>query len=122
MGNNEPPGLLGRLRERLTTRPCVRFDPVEGTIVHVSGPLSVRELPVASVRRVEAGNRDDASYDTVFLFFHADDDLLAVSEHDKGFDALVDALGSVFPGIDGWQAAVPPVKYQLTSVDLWVRG
>ncbi len=121
MHRSEPPGWVGRLRERLTTTPRVRFDPVDGVIVHVAGPLSVRECSVADVRRVEAGNRDDASYDTVFLFFHAEHDLLVVSERDKGFADLVRDLTPVFPGIEGWLAALPPVKYQLTSVDLWLR-
>lgn len=122
MQRNDPHGLVGRLRERLATHPSVRFDGVERTIVHVNGPLSVRHVPVAEVRRVEAGNRDDASYDMVFLFFHRDDgDVLVVAETDKGFAALVADLGETFPGIERWQDAVPSVPYQLTSVDLWKR-
>jgi hypothetical protein len=26
-----------------------------------------------------------------------------------------------FPGIDRWEEAVPPVRFQLTSVELWKR-
>ncbi|URX63393.1 hypothetical protein KR767_04805 [Luteibacter anthropi] len=122
MQRNDPHGLVGRLRERLTTRPSVRFDGVEQTIVHVNGPLSVRHVAVSTVRRVEAGNRDDASYDTVFLFFHLDDgDVLVVAETDKGFAMLILDLRERFPGVERWQDAVPSVPYQLTSIDLWHR-
>lgn len=82
----------------------------------------MREVSIDRIVRVEAGNRDDAAYDTVFLFFHVEgEETLAVSEMDKGFAALVDDLRLYFPGIEYWRRAVPPVAFQLTSVDLWMR-
>lgn len=83
----------------------------------------MREVPLDRVVRVEAGNRDNAAHDKVFLFFHVEGEgTLAVSELDKGFEALVHDLRPYFPGIEEWQRAVPPVAFQLTSVDLWKRA
>lgn len=83
----------------------------------------MREVPVDRVWRVEAGNSDSVAHDRVFLFFHIDgEDTLVVSELDKGFAALVRDLRLYFPGIENWQQAVPPVAFQLTSVDLWKRA
>ena len=83
----------------------------------------MREVSIDRIVRVEAGNRDDAAYDTVFLFFHVEgEETLAVSEMEKGFATLVDDLRLYFPGIEYWQRAVPPVAFQLTSVDLWARA
>jgi hypothetical protein len=114
--------LLRRLRERLVAGVAVRFDRDAGAIVACPGRFRMRELSVDRVVRVEAGNRDNVSHDTVFLFFHVDGEgTLAVSEHDKGFAALVRDLRLRFPGIEQWQRAVPPVAFQLTSVDLWRR-
>jgi len=48
--------------------------------------------------------------------------VLVVSEHDHGFLALVNDLRVFFPRIVEWRQAVPPVQFQLTSVDLWVRA
>jgi hypothetical protein len=74
------------------------------------------------IRRIEAGNRDNLAADTVFLFFHVDGEaVLAISELDSGFTALVEVMREYYPGIENWQDAVPPVRFQLTSVELWKR-
>ncbi|APG04118.1 hypothetical protein BJI69_09575 [Luteibacter rhizovicinus DSM 16549] len=74
------------------------------------------------IRRIEAGNRDNLAADTVFLFFHIDrEPVLAVSELDSGFTSLVEVMREYFPGIEGWEGAVPPVRFQLTSLELWKR-
>lgn len=115
--------LLRRLRERFVSRVAVRFDRDAGAIVTCPGRLRMREVSIDRIVRVEAGNRDDAAYDTVFLFFHVEgEETLAVSEMEKGFATLVDDLRLYFPGIEYWQRAVPPVAFQLTSVDLWTRA
>ncbi len=86
------------------------------------GRFRIREVPVDRIVRVEAGNSDKVAHDGVFLFFHVDgEDTLVVSEFDKGFTSLVHDLRLHFPGIEQWQRAVPPVAFQLTSVDLWKR-
>ncbi|QWT19987.1 hypothetical protein KPL74_19835 [Bacillus sp. NP157] len=116
--------LFTRLRERLVSRGTAHVDAAAGVIVATPGGFRMREVALSSVARVEAGNRDTRAdaWDSVFLFFHIDgEETLVVSEHDKGFKALVAALREVFPGIEGWEAAIPPVKFQLTSVDLWRR-
>lgn len=116
---------LGRLRERLAASAAVRYDRDIGAIVFHPKRFRLREIPVDSIVRIEAGNRDDipgVAWETVFLFFHVDNgDVLAVSERDHGFSTLVNDLRSFFPRIAEWQKAVPPVQYQLTSVDLWAR-
>ena len=118
--------LLRRLRELLATSAAVRYDRDAGTILFHPKRFRLEEVSVESIVRVEAGNRDDIpgiAWETVFLFFHLDDgDMLVVSEHDHGFVALVDDLRVFFPSIVEWRQAVPPVQFQLTSVDLWVRA
>jgi hypothetical protein len=125
MSHDANPGkrpLLTRLRERLVSRGAVHVDVDAGVIVSTPGLFRMRDVPLARVSRVEAGNRDTAAWDTVFLFFHVDgEDTLVLSEHDVGFPAMVRALRETFPGIEGWESAVPPVKFQLTSVNLWQR-
>lgn len=114
--------LLRRLRDRIAARGTVHLDREAEVIVHCPARFHATELAVEQVDRVEAGNRDDGSFDTVFLYFHAEGlPPLAVSEKDRGFADLVRDLGTYFPGIEAWQAAVPPVAFQLTSVDLWKR-
>jgi hypothetical protein len=115
--------LIKRLRERLVSRGAVHVDLEAGLIVATPGGFRLREVAIARVSRVEAGNRDAPAWDTVFLFFHIEGEpTLVVGEHDKGFEALVNDLRATFPGIEHWPMAIPPVKYQLTSVDLWTRG
>jgi|GEM_PF-1937637 len=115
--------LLRRLRERLGANVTVRFDRDAGAIVSHPGRFRIREVPVDRIVRVEAGNSDKVAHDGVFLFFHVDgEDTLVVSEFDKGFTSLVHDLRLHFPGIEQWQRAVPPVAFQLTSVDLWKRA
>jgi hypothetical protein len=115
--------LLRRLRERLIAGVAIRFDRDAGAIVCCPRRFRLREVSVDRVYRVEAGNRDDILEDTLFLFFHVEgEETLVVSELDKGFAALVGDLRLYFPGIEGWQRAVPPVAFQLTSVDLWTRS
>ncbi|QDE41073.1 hypothetical protein FIV34_18615 [Luteibacter pinisoli] len=125
MSHDANPGkrpLLTRLRERLVSRGAVHVDVDAGVIVSTPGLFRMRDVPLARVSRVEAGNRDTPAWDTVFLFFHVDgEDTLVLSEHDVGFPAMVRALRETFPGIEGWESAVPPVKFQLTSVNLWQR-
>ena len=125
MSHDDNPGkrpLLTRLRERLVSRGAAHVDVEAGVIVSTPGLFRMRDVSLARVSRVEAGNRDTAAWDTVFLFFHVDgEDTLVLSEHDVGFPALVRALRETFPGIEGWESAVPPVKFQLTSVNLWQR-
>ncbi|HXP01731.1 MAG TPA: hypothetical protein VN813_14610 [Luteibacter sp.] len=100
----------------------MRFDRDAGAIVSHPGRFRIREVPVDRIVRVEAGNSDKVAHDGVFLFFHVDgEDTLVVSEFDKGFTSLVHDLRLHFPGIEQWQRAVPPVAFQLTSVDLWKR-
>ena len=114
--------LMTRLRDRFASGSAVRYDRDTRAIVSSPGGLRVRTVPVDAVARVEAGNRDTARDDTVCLFFHVDGEpALAVSEADKGFSVLVRDLGQAFPGIDGWESAIPPVAFQLTSVELWRR-
>lgn len=114
--------LLTRLRERLVAPGAAHVDREAGMIVATPGVFRMREVPLARVSRVEAGNRDTAGWDTVFLFFHVDgEETLVLSEQDKGFAEFVRDLREIFPGIEGWESAVPPVKFQLTSVDLWRR-
>jgi hypothetical protein len=118
--------LLRRLRERLATSAAVRYDRDAGTIVFHPKRFRLEEVPVEGIVRVEAGNRDDipgVAWETVFLFFHLDDgEVLVASEHDHGFLALVNDLRAFFPRIVEWREAVPPVQFQLTSVDLWERA
>jgi hypothetical protein len=127
MDHDETPAkrpLFTRLRERLVSRGAAHVDLLAGLIVATPGGFRMREVPLARVSRVEAGNRDSGSdsWDTVFLFFHVDgDETLVLSEADKGFKDLVADLRETFPGIEGWESAIPPVKFQLTSVDLWRR-
>jgi hypothetical protein len=114
--------LFTRLRERLVSPGAAHVDSEAGMIVATPGVFRMREVPLARVFRVEAGNRDTDAWDSVFLFFHVDgEETLVLSEHDKGFVELVDDLRATFPGIEGWESAVPSVKFQLTSVDLWRR-
>ncbi|MET0506532.1 MAG: hypothetical protein ABWZ85_14535 [Luteibacter sp.] len=114
--------MLRRLRDRIAARGTVHLDHEAEVIVHCPARFHATELAVEQVDRVEAGNRDDGSFDTVFLYFHARGLApLAVSEKDRGFATLVQELAGYFPGIENWQAAVPPVAFQLTSVDLWSR-
>jgi hypothetical protein len=114
--------LWTRVRERFTWRPAVRFDREAGVVVMLPGGFHMREVPIERIRRIEAGNRDTLTVDTVFLFIHVDDEpVLAISEATEGFAAFVRALAVHFPGVTGWEAAVPPVPFQLTSVDLWKR-
>lgn len=114
--------LFTRLRERLVARGAAHVDLEAGVLVATPGSLRIREVPLARVNRVEAGNRDTPAWDTVFLFFHVDgEEPLVLSEEDKGFAELVADLREAFPGIEGWPSAVPSVKFQLTSVDLWRR-
>jgi hypothetical protein len=90
-------------------------------VVHL-GPFRTREVRMERIRRIEAGNRDNLAADTVFLFFHLDGEpVLSVSELDSGFTSLVEVMREYFPGIEGWEEAVPPVRFQLTSVELWKR-
>lgn len=127
MDHHETPAkrpLFTRLRERLVSRGAAHVDLLAGLIVATPGGFRMREVPLAHVSRVEAGNRDSGSdsWETVFLFFHVDgDETLVLSEADKGFKELVADLRETFPGIEGWESAIPPVKFQLTSVDLWRR-
>jgi hypothetical protein len=117
-----PRPLWTRLRERLTWRPRVRFDQESGVVVVLLGAFRMREVRMERIRRIEAGNRDNLSADTVFLFFHIDGEpVLAVSELDTGFTTMVEVMREYFPGIEGWAVAVPPVRFQLTSVELWKR-
>ena len=114
--------LFTRLRERLVSAGAAHVDLEAGMIVATPGVFRMREVPVARVSRVEAGNRDTPAWDTVFLFFHVDgEETLVLSENDKGFAELVRDLRASFPGIEGWESAVPSVPFQLTSVDLWRR-
>jgi hypothetical protein len=114
--------LFTRLRERLVSPGAAHVDLEAGMIVATPGVFRMREVPLARVSRVEAGNRDTAAWDTVFLFFHVDgEETLVLCEQDKGFAELVEDLRGTFPGIEGWESAVPSVKFQLTSVDLWRR-
>ena len=123
MGTKSTPRpLWTRLREALTWRPKVHFDQVSGVVVVHLGAFRTREVRMERIRRIEAGNRDTLKADTVFLFFHIDGEpVLAVSELDSGFTAMVEVMREYFPGIEGWEAAVPPVRFQLTSVELWKR-
>ncbi|SDG63771.1 hypothetical protein SAMN04515659_3198 [Dyella sp. 333MFSha] len=125
MDHRSPPArrpLLRRLRDRFGARGTVHLDRESQVIVHCPARFHATELALEQVTRVEAGNRDDGSFETVFLYFHAEGvPPLAVSEKDRGFAELVRDLGRAFPGIEDWQAAVPPVAFQLTSVDLWKR-
>jgi hypothetical protein len=114
--------LMTRLRDRFARRGTIRYDPGTHAIVFTPGGLRVRALPVDAVARVEAGNRDTVRDESVCLFFHVDGEpTLAVSESDPGFGALVRDLGQAFPGIEAWEQAIPPVAFQLTSVELWRR-
>ncbi|HEY4091089.1 MAG TPA: hypothetical protein VGN46_06200 [Luteibacter sp.] len=114
--------LFTRLRERLVSVGAAHVDLEAGMIVATPGVFRMREVPIALVSRVEAGNRDTSGWDNVFLFFHVDgEETLVLSEHDKGFAEVVNDLQANFPGIEGWESAVPSVKFQLTSVDLWRR-
>jgi hypothetical protein len=111
-----------RLRERFTWRATVRFDREAGVVVMLPGGFRMREVPMERIRRIEAGNRDTGAVDTLYLFIHVDaEPVLAVSEADDGFAAFVNDLARHFPGVVDWQAALPPVPFQLTSVDLWKR-
>jgi hypothetical protein len=111
-----------RLREAVTWRPTVHFDQESGVVVVHLGAFRTREVRMERIRRIEAGNRDNLAADTVFLFFHIDGEpALAVSELDTGFATMVEVMGEYFPGIEGWEVAVPPVRFQLTSVQLWKR-
>lgn len=113
---------MTRLRDRFASGSVVRYDRETDAIVSTPGGLRVRTVPVEAVARVEAGNRDTAQDETVCLFFHVDGEpALAVSEDDKGFKTLVSDLAHAFPGIEAWETAIPPVAFQLTSVDLWRR-
>ncbi|WP_125903025.1 hypothetical protein [Luteibacter rhizovicinus] len=117
-----PRPLWTRLRENLTWRPKVHFDRESGVVVVHLGPFRTREVRMEQIRRIEAGNRDNLAADTVFLFFHIDrEPVLAVSELDSGFTSLVEVMREYFPGIEGWEGAVPPVRFQLTSLELWKR-
>lgn len=114
--------LLRRLRDRLARHDTVHLDRDAGVIVHSPARFQATELPVEAVTRVHAGNLDDGAFDTVVVSFHAPGrPLLAVSEKDRGFAALIHDLREDFPGIDGWETAIPPVAFALTSVDLWRR-
>jgi hypothetical protein len=114
--------LFTRLRERLVSPGAAHVDLEAGMIVATPGVFRMREVPLARVSRVEAGNRDTDTWDTVYLSFHVDgEEILVLSEEDKGFGELIRDLREVFPGIEGWESAVPSVKFQLTSVDLWRR-
>ncbi|NID17491.1 hypothetical protein [Luteibacter yeojuensis] len=103
----------------------MRYDRDAGTILFHPKRFRLEEVPADSIVRIEAGNRDDlpgVAWETVFLFFHLDDgEVFVVSEHDRGFLALVNDLRVFFPRIVDWRQAVPPVPFQLTSVDLWAR-
>jgi len=111
-----------RLREALTWRPKVHFDQESGVLVVHLGAFRTREVRMERIRRIEAGNRDNVAADTVFLFFHIDEEpVLAVSELDTGFATMVEVMREYFPGIEAWEVAVPPVRFQLTSVELWKR-
>jgi hypothetical protein len=120
------PPLWKRLRERLAAHASVRYDAETRCIVHHPDRFHFREVFVDRIARVEAGNRDGVpgvAWETVFLFFHTiDGEMLAVSERDHGFAALVTDLRQMFPRIVEWQLAVPSVKFQLTSVNLWARS
>ena len=123
MENPVPPArrpLLRRLRERLTTPVGVRFDRESDAILRCTARFQCRDVPLDRIVRIEAGNRDNVEHERVFLFFHlAGGDTLVVSELEPGFARLVADLQMRFPGIETWQRAVPPVAFQLTSVDLW---
>lgn len=115
--------LLRRLLERFVAGVPVHFDREARALVSCPGRFRKREVPVDRVVRVEAGNSDSVAHDKVFLYFHIEGEVtLVVSELDKGFAALVHDLRLYFPGIENWQQAVPPVAFQLTSVDLWKRA
>ncbi|HEY4293336.1 hypothetical protein [Luteibacter sp.] len=117
--------LLRRLCARFTADAAVHYDRTAGTIVFHPERFRMREVPLDSIVRVEAGNRDDlpdVSWETVFLFFHIEGgEVLAVSERVIAFAALVSDLKPFFPRIMEWQQAVPSVQFHLTSVDLWTR-
>ncbi|MET0934915.1 MAG: hypothetical protein ABWX83_02940 [Luteibacter sp.] len=113
--------LWARLHER-TWRPKVRFDRDAGVVVMLTGGFGLRDVPIERIRRIEAGNRDTGTVDTLWLFIHVDGEpVLAISEVTDGFATFVDDLAQHFPGVTGWQAALPPVPFQLTSIDLWKR-
>lgn len=117
-----PRPLWTRLRENLTWRPKVHFDQESGVVVVHLGPFRTREVAMERIRRIEAGNRDNTTADTVFVFFHIDGEpVLAVSELDSGFAALVAVMREYFPGIEKWEEGVPPARFQLASVELWKR-
>jgi len=125
MENPVPPArrpLLRRLRERFTTPVGVYVDRESDTILHCTARFQCRDVPLGRIVRIEAGNRDNVEHERVFLFFHIDGEAtLVVSELEPGFARLVADLQARFPGIETWQRAVPPVAFQLTSVDLWTR-
>jgi hypothetical protein len=117
-----PRPLWTRLRENLTWRPKVHFDQESGVVVVHLGPFRTREVRMERIRRIEAGNRDNLAADTVFLFFHIDEEpALAVSELDSGFEAMIEVMREYFPGIEKWEEGVPPARFQLASVELWRR-
>ncbi|WP_146171691.1 hypothetical protein [Luteibacter sp. OK325] len=117
-----PRPLWTRLRENLTWRPKVHFDQESGVVVVHLGPFRTREVAMERIRRIEAGNRDNTTADTVCVFFHIDGEpVLAVSELDSGFAVLVAVMREYFPGIEKWEEGVPPARFQLASVELWKR-
>lgn len=121
-GKDEKRSLFKRLRDRLSPGGSAHVDLEAGVLVARPDAWHTVEVPLSRIHRIEAGNRDTFTNDTVFVFFHVDEGQGAVlSEFDKGFAQVIIDLRERFPGIEGWQAAVPAVPFQLTSVDLWRR-